>query len=162
MAAVAVRGHGGVVTQRTILVTFVAGDGGVRSNQREAPVVLLDLCRLNLPATHRVALLAVRTQLPAVNIGVALRAQMTHVGEDRLGVARGAGHALVQAAQWKACRIVIKFWDGADWLPAIERMTVLTGDVQRTVRTARRQRGLRLGLGRLLRSRQPRQQYHHK
>ena len=162
MAAVAVRGHGGVITQRTILVTFVARNSGMRSNQREAPVVLLDLCRLNLPATHRVALLAVRTQLPAVNIGMALRAQMTHVGEDRLGVAGGAGHALVQAAQWKACRIVIEFWDGTDRLPAVKRVTVLARDVQGTVRTTRRQRGLRLGLGRLLRSRQPRQQRHHK
>ncbi len=52
MAAVTIGGHGGVVTQRTIFVTGVALDGGMRTEQWETIIVILDLLRLDDPALY--------------------------------------------------------------------------------------------------------------
>ncbi len=52
MAAVAVGRHGGVITQRTILVAGVTVHCGMRAQQWEPIVVLLDLLRLHAPAPY--------------------------------------------------------------------------------------------------------------
>ena len=136
VAAIAIGRHGGVVTQRTILVTGVTFDGGVRAHQREPVVMLLDLLRLHGPATNRVALLTIRAQFSSMNIRVAISAQVADVCEHRLDVALGTGHALMQSTEWIAGRIVVEFGNRPDRLPPIEGVAILTGDVQWSVRTA--------------------------
>lgn len=60
-----------------------------------------------------------------MNVRVAIGALLPDIRKDRLGMTLRAGHRLVQAAQGEARCIVIKFWNRADRLPAIERMAVL-------------------------------------
>ena len=80
------------------LVTGVAGDGCVRTNQGEAIQVLIDLLDGNIPALYRVALLAVGAHLALVDICMAGRALRAYIRKDWLGVALSARHALVHAA----------------------------------------------------------------
>jgi hypothetical protein len=136
VATVTISGHGGVVTQPTILMAGIAFDGGVRAQQRKAVVVILDLLRLNLPASDGMALFTIRPEFAAVKVGVAFCAQVADVGEDWLGMALRAGYALVKAPQWEARGVVIKLGDSADWLPTFERVAVLTGNIQGAVRAA--------------------------
>src|SRR5271165_4619467 len=107
------------------------------TKQREAILVLLDLLHSNLPSLDRVALLATRTKLALVNIGVAVGASLTYVGEDRLDVALGASYTLVHAAERVPRLAVIKLRDVADWFPCAEGVAILAGDIQRAMRTAR-------------------------
>ena len=115
----------------------VAIHRGVRSGQRKAVVVLLDLLNRNLPSANRVALLAIGSQLPPVNIRVAVLASLPNVGEHRLYVALGAGHRLVHAAQRISRLIVIEFGNGADRLPSARGVAVLARNVQIAVRAVR-------------------------
>ena len=90
-----------------------------------------------MPAAHRVALFAVRPQLPLVNVRMAVLAPLSYVCEHWLDVALGAIDRLVQAAKRVTRLIVIKFRDRADRPPALRRMTVLTRNAQIPVRTVR-------------------------
>jgi len=142
-------------SRRGSLVALLAGHGRVRAKQREAILVILHLLYGNVPALDRVALLAIRTHLPAVNIRVAVGAILSHVGEDRFYVALNARHFFVHAAQRIVRLVVIKLRHRADGTPARRRVTVLAGNRQRPVRAPRGflvSLGLRLSLGRRLRS----------
>ena len=77
-----------------------------------------------------------------MNVRMTVRALATHVGENRLGVALDAGHALVHAPKRIAGAIMVKFRDGTDRFPAQGCMAILTGKIQISVRTA----GLGVGL----------------
>jgi len=144
MAAIAIGRHGGEFAQRAILVACVAIHRRMRSQQREPVVMLLDLLDLDVPALHRVAFLAICSELPLMNVGVALRTLPSNIGKHRLGVALHAGHALVHSAQGEARRVVIKFWNRADRFPALQRMAVLAGNIERAVRAPGCGRRLRL------------------
>ena len=87
VAGVTSRGHRLELARSHSLVAGVAINGSVRSSQREAIVVILDIFVSDLPASHRVTLLAVRTQLALVNIGVAILAALTNIREYRFHVA---------------------------------------------------------------------------
>lgn len=65
----------------------VAIDGSMRSGQREAIVVILDVFVCDLPASHCVTLLAIRTQLALVNIGMAILAALANIRKDRFHMA---------------------------------------------------------------------------
>ena len=69
------------------LVTGFAIHGGMRSRQREAIVVPLDLLHRYLPPSNCVALFTIRSQLPLMNICVAVLALLAHIRKDRLHVA---------------------------------------------------------------------------
>lgn len=71
-----------------------------------------------MPTPHGVARLAVRTELPAVNVRVAIRTLMPDVREDEFDVALRTLHFLVHAPQRIARLIVIKLRYGPDGLPA--------------------------------------------
>jgi hypothetical protein len=73
-------------------VARVAIDGRMCPGERKAIVVLLHLLDRNRPPPHRVALLAVGTELAFVNIGVAVLATLPHIREDRFHVTLAAGH----------------------------------------------------------------------
>ena len=89
------------------------------------------------------ALLALRSHLPPMDVSVAVRAFATHIAENNIAVALNAGDVLVHAAQGVASPVVIELGDAADWLPSGERVAILARDVQISVGASR-------GRGRLL------------
>ena len=89
------------------------------------------------------ALLAIRSQLPPVNIRMTVLASLSHVREYGFHVTLNAGHGLVHATQRVSRLIVVEFRNGADGSPSICRVAVLTRHVQITVRTVRAGGGLR-------------------
>lgn len=118
------------------LVTVLTLYGGMRSQQWKTILVILDLLDGNVPALHGVALLAVRTHLSLVNVGVAVRAVFSDVCEYRLHVTFRAFHFLVHAAQRVFGFVMVKFGDGADRAPTRGCMAVFAGNRERAVRTA--------------------------
>ena len=115
----------------------IAVQCGVRSDQRESVQVRVDLLELNIPPLHVVALLAVGPHLAFVDVRMAVRAQLSDVSKHRLDVALGAAHTLVHAAQGILRGVVIKLGHGTDGLPSAQRVAVLTGNAQASVRAAR-------------------------
>ena len=74
---------------------FVAGiaiNSRMRSRQRKAVVVLLYLLDRDLPSAHRVALLAIGTELALVDVGMAILAALPHIRENKFYVALRAGN----------------------------------------------------------------------
>lgn len=121
----------------------------MRAYEREAIVMVADLCHIHLPAEHGVALFAVGSELAAMNVGVAIGAARTRVAEYQAGVALGATDILVKTAQWVPSLVVIELGLAADRLPTCKGMAVLAGAVEITVRAfhvgARRRAILRPG-----------------
>ena len=145
VAGVALRGQALELANRRALMASVAFDRRVSAQQRETILMLLNLLHRHLPSLHRMALLAVRAHLALVNVGVAVCAFTSHVGEHRIGVALGTAHTPVHAPQWIARLIVIEFGDIANGLPSAEGVTILARDIQLVaVRTARIHVALRL------------------
>lgn len=126
------------------LVTSIAIHSGVRSRQRKTVVVLLDLLNRNLPSPNRVAGLAIGSQLPFVNIGMAVLATLSDVAEHRFYVALSAGDGLVHAAQGVARPVVVEFWNGSNRRPPACCMAILTRNSEVPVRTASSAGHLRL------------------
>ena len=62
-----------------ILVARITIQRRMRTDQRETVDVLIDLLNRDIPAFHRVALLAVSSHLPLVNVGVTIRALRSHI-----------------------------------------------------------------------------------
>ena len=120
---------------RRTLMTGVAVYGSMRSGQRKAVVVLLDLHDRNLPAAYGMALLAVRAKLSAVNVGMAVLAPLSYIGEHRLDVALRASHGLMHTAQRISGLIMVEFRNGTDRTPGRCRVAVLARYVQVLVRT---------------------------
>lgn len=80
----------------------------MRSDQREAILVVLYRLEPHLPSLYRVAGFAVRAELAAVNVRMTVRALGTDVREDKAGVALLTGDIHVHAAQRIACLIVVE------------------------------------------------------
>ena len=108
----------GKLSYRSTLVAGVALHCCMRTKQRKPVLMVLDLFNRHHPSLHGVAGLAIGSELALVNVGVTVGAFRAGVGENRLGVALSAAHALVKATQWIAGAIVIKFRDGANRFPA--------------------------------------------
>ena len=111
--------------------------GGVSTSQGEAIVVLFHVFDRDLPSPYRVTLLAIRAQLPLVNIGVAVLAALADIGKDRFDVALRTSHRRVHPAQWIARLIVIELWNRPDGFPGVGGMTVLTRNIEIAVRAVR-------------------------
>src|ERR1700726_4930896 len=92
------RGHGLKLAGGRPLVAGIAVYRRVRPDEGKAVHMLLNLLDGDLPAANRVAPFAVRTQLPPVNIRVAVLASLSDICEHWLDVALGAVHRLVHAA----------------------------------------------------------------
>jgi len=133
MAGVALRGHRLEFAGGPSLVAGIAVHRGVRSGQREAVVMLLNLPNRDLPTTNRVALFAVRPQLPLVNVGVTILTTLSNVGENRPDVTFSAAHGLMHAAQRVFGLVVIEFWSAADWFPRGRCVAVLARNAQGAV-----------------------------
>jgi len=98
MAGIALRGHRLEFAGGPSLVAAITVDRSVSPSQREAVVMLLNLLNRDLPATDRMALLAVRSQLPLVNIGVTVLATLSDVSENQSDVTFSAAYRVVHAA----------------------------------------------------------------
>jgi|SRR5690242_21664717 len=122
----------------------MAGDAidcRMRADQREAIFVSAYRLQGYIPADHAVALLAIRSELTPMNIGMAVGTVRADVAEYRLGMALHAFDLRVHAPQGIAGRVVIEFGDGANRLPTRLCVAVLAWNCQRSVRAAR----LRIG-----------------
>ena len=146
MARVTLRRHCDELAVGHAFMAGIAVHGRVRSGQRKAIVVLLDLLDRDLPSADRVALLAVRAQLPLVNVGVAILAALSNVSENRPDVTFSATHRLMHAAQRIFCLVVIEFRNSSDRFPCARRVAVLTRNAQVAVWTMRSSGNLRTGI----------------
>jgi hypothetical protein len=129
-------------------VAGIAVDGCVGTGQRETIVMLLHIFNRDAPSADGVALLAIRAQLTLVNIGVAVLAALTDVGENHLYVTLDASDASVHAAQRISRLIVVELRNCPDRLPAIRGVAVLARDGQIAVWTTRAFGGLRTSTSR--------------
>jgi len=143
VAGVALRRHCLELAVGATLVAGIAVDRCVAAGQREAIIVLLNVFNGDRPPADRVALLAIRAQLALVNVGVAVLAALTDVGENHLDVTLRASDGHVHAAQRIAGLVVVELGNGADRLPAIRGMAVLARDGQIAMWTMRAFGGLR-------------------
>lgn len=139
------RGHRLELAIGGAFVAGIAVHRGVGAGQHEAVVVLLDLLNRDLPSTDRMTLLAVSSQLPLVNVGMAILAALSHIGENGFDVTLRASDGLVHATQGISRLVVIEFRNGADRRPPVRGVTVLAWNIQVSVRTMRPTRNLRPG-----------------
>jgi hypothetical protein len=109
-------------------MALVALDCSVRAQKRETVLVILHLLDGNVPTLHGVALRAVWTVLPAVNVGVATRTILADIGKDGLAMALNASHLFMHAAQGVAGFAVVEFRIGLDGAPASGGVAVFAGD----------------------------------
>jgi len=80
----------------------------------------------NLPALDRVAALALGAELAAVNIGVAIRASLADILEDKAGVTLRAVNFRVHPTQRISSGVVVELRDCPNRPPACVRVAVLT------------------------------------
>ena len=121
-----------------VLVALIALQNGVLPKQRKTIEVILNRLHRNIPAERRVALGAIGSKLALVNVGMAIGAVLAYVGEHRFCMALGAIHFFMQAAQGITRGVMIKFRNGANRGPTGGRVTILTRNRQRSVRTTAR------------------------
>lgn len=145
MAGRAGRRKAQIISDRRIGMAFLAFHHGVRAKQRKSVEMLLHGLDRHAPSENRVALRAVRAELSAVNVGVAIGAILAHVRENRLGMASRAGYFFVHAAKRVPRGVVIEFRNGANGNPAGVRVAIFAGNGEWTVRTPAR---LPLGVNR--------------
>ena len=116
----------------------------VRSEQREAVLVILDLLHRGLPTLNGVTLRAIRAHPSLVHVGMTVLAILPHIGKDGLGMALRALNFFVHTPQRIASFVVIELGNGFDGPPRRRGMAVFARDRERTVRTTGRA-ALRLG-----------------
>lgn len=122
---------------RCALVAGVTGNRRVCADQGESILVIAHRLQGDLPPLHRVALLALRAELAAVNVGVTVRAFGSDVREHEADMTLCAGNSLVQATQRVMRLVMIELHDIAQRFPRCERVTILAGDRQISMRAAR-------------------------
>lgn len=135
VARTASRRHGLELAIGRAFVAGIAVHSGVRSGQGKAVIVLLDLLDRNLPSPDRVAGLAIGSQLPLVNIGMAVLAALANVAKHRFYMALNTGHRLVHPAERVTRPVVVEFWNSSNRLPPACVMAILAGYDKVPVRT---------------------------
>jgi hypothetical protein len=125
------------LAHRRALVAVFALHGRVRSQQREAVLMVFYLLHRHVPALNRVALRAIRAHFSLVHVGMTVLAILPHIREDGLQMALRAFHFFVHAAQGIFCFVVIELRNGLDRPPRRRGMAVFARHGQSTVRTAR-------------------------
>jgi hypothetical protein len=127
-------GETGELARGLTLVAVHTLEHRVSAEQRKAVLMLFQLLRLGAPSFCRVTFFASRAELPAVDIGVAIRTAATDVGEDQTDVTLRTAHFFMHPAERVTRAIVIKLRDAADGLPTCIRMAIFTGDCDCAVR----------------------------
>lgn len=97
MATHTLRREPGELPRRSALVAIHAFERGVSAHQWKSVQMLLNLLRVKIPALHGVALLAIRSKLPAMNVRVAIRTVSARIRKHETRMAFGALHALMYA-----------------------------------------------------------------
>ena len=128
-------------------VAGIAIHGGVRPDEREAVLVLIDVVDGDLPAGIAVAYVALGAILAAVQISVTVLALPPDVGEKRVGVAIRASYVGVHAAQRETGLAMIKFGRLEKGGPGLCGVAVFAGKLQRPVRTPAGVRQIGVGRG---------------
>lgn len=100
---------------------------------------------MNVPTLDCMALSAVRTELPPMDVRVAIRAARPDFGEDQTRMAEGAGYLLVHAEQGVLCHIVIELGNASDRFPGRTCVAVFAGNVDWSVWVVARPLCVRLG-----------------
>ena len=118
-------------------MTILALRRRMRSQQREAVLMILHLLYRDIPSLHRVAIRTVSAHFSLVDVRVAVLAILPHIREDGLHMALRAFHFFVHAAQGIFCFVVIELRNSLDRPPRRRGMAVFARDGQSTVRTAR-------------------------
>ena len=137
MAGGALRGKSLELANRGALVAFIALDSGVGAEEREAVLVILHLLNGCVPAADRMALSAVRTELAAMNICVAIGTCFADVREDRLDVALRAANLFVHAAQGIRGLVVVELHVAANRSPTVRCVAIFARHCQRAVGATR-------------------------
>jgi len=127
-----------VISDRGVFMALPTFHYSVRTKQRKAIEMLLNRLDRYLPAEDRVALGAVRAELSAVNVGVAIGAVLTNIGENWFGMASGAGYLFMHAAKRVPRGVVVEFGNGANGGPACVRVAIFAGSGEGAVRTPAR------------------------
>ena len=100
-------------------MTGIASERRVRTDQGEAILMLFDVPNRDLPPLDCVAVFALRSQLPAMDVGVAIGAAVAHFGKNKVRMTlRAVDQRRVHAAQWKCSFVVIKVRPRANRFPA--------------------------------------------
>lgn len=121
---------------RFSLVATLAIDRGMGSHQRESVLVPLDGLQRGIPAADRVASVAFSTELPAMNVGMAISAFGSYFREDKVLMALAAVDALMHAAYREGSLIVVEIRMGPNVVPADLGMATSTGNCQISMRTS--------------------------
>ena len=103
---------------------------GVSADQRKSILMLIDVVNGNLPAVGVVTKLTLRAVLAAMQIGVAILTLLRSIAEDQGLVAIGALHFCMAAAQRKLSLRMVELEFGAERLPSLRRMAILTRDLE--------------------------------
>lgn len=98
--------------------------------------MLLDGRKTDLPTTHCVTLRAIRAKFSEVNIGMAVRAILAHIGEHFFHVALCAENFFVHSAQGITGLIMVEFRIGTDGPPPRVNVAVVARQRERTMRTS--------------------------
>ena len=107
------------------LVAFGAIHHGVRPHQWKAVLMILDLAIRDLPSLYRMAVFAIGTELPHMDIGMAVGAMRADVLEHHRSVTFGAAHVLVHAAQWIRGLVMVELRHRPDRLPTRVGVAIL-------------------------------------
>jgi hypothetical protein len=118
VAGDAFRAQPGIDSGRRSTMALVANRHCVRADQGKSVIMVANCRNRHVPPADRVAVLAIGSELAAVQVGVTLRALGRRLGEDHVGVTTGAIHGMVQAQQRVArLPVMIEFRLFADRLP---------------------------------------------
>lgn len=119
---------------RPYLMTGIAIHHRVRSDERKAILVLVNVVDRHLPAGIAVAKITLSPVFAAMNVGVTILALFAGVGEDQILVAVAAAYLGVQAAQCESCLAMVELRNRPDRDPPLGGVAVLAGNVQFPVR----------------------------
>lgn len=139
MAAVAFCRHSEAIElpHRSHLVAGIAVHHGMRSDQWKTVLVFVDVMNRDLPAIGVVAELALRSILPAMEIGMTVLALVGSVGEVEIRVAVATGDGGVAAAKGKSRLCMIESDLVLDHLPVGGGVTGDARNVQVAMRVLR-------------------------
>ena len=106
----------------------------MRPKQRETVQVVFHGTHGDSPALNRMAILAGRAELAAVDIRVTIRALFANLAKDFAYMALAASHVLMHSTQRKlGLRVVVELRLGANRLPAQGRVAALACRFERSV-----------------------------
>jgi hypothetical protein len=135
VAGIAGRRQSEKLADRCALVAIIALHRSVSAQQREAILVVLHLLNGDIPSLNRVALLAIASHLPPVDVLVAILTILAYLCEHGLDVALRAFNLFMHTAQGIFGLVVIKFRNRADGTPTRRGVAVFARDGKGSVRT---------------------------